>query len=112
MLLGDISLGFGDASSCSAMAAEHFSMAAGTDIRPLLEGLPNDRCQAPHWGYLIEGQLTVTYQDGSQEAATAGDLFYWPPGHTIRAEQDTEFVLFSPQDEHDAVMDQVNSKLG
>ena len=46
------------------------------------------------------------------EKTCTGDMFYWPPFHTIRAEKDTEFVLFSPQHEHGAVMDHVKKKLG
>ena len=30
------------------------SVPAGTDFGPLLKGLPNDRCQSSHWGYVIE----------------------------------------------------------
>ena len=103
---------FGDATGYSVMGAEYFSLAAGTDMAPLLEGLEGDLCQSPHWGYVIEGGLTVTFKDGAEEKTHAGDLFYWPPGHTIRADKDTDFVLFSPQREHTEVIDHVNKKLG
>ena len=69
-------------------------------------------CQAPHWGYLIKGDLTVIYTGGETEDTHAGDMFYWPPGHTVKVNQDTEFVLFSPQHEHTIVFDHINSKLG
>ena len=26
------------------------------DATPLLKGLPDDRCQCPHWGYVINGR--------------------------------------------------------
>ena len=29
------------------------------------KGLPGDRCQCDHWGYLFEGSFRVTYTDGS-----------------------------------------------
>jgi hypothetical protein len=102
---------FGDASGYGAIGGEHFAMAAGTDIAPLLQGLQDDMCQAPHWGYLIEGALTVTFKDGASENVRAGDLFYWPPGHTLRVTADAEFVLFSPQHEHTPVFDHINRKL-
>ncbi len=73
-------LDFGDATGYGKMAAEYFSFGAGTDLAPLLEGLENDLCQSPHWGYMLEGGLTITYTDGSTETASGGDLFYWPPG--------------------------------
>jgi hypothetical protein len=103
---------FGDVAGYGAMGAEYFSLGAGADMAPLLAGLEHDLCHSPHWGYVIEGELTVTYKDGSTETTCTGDMFYWPPFHTIRAEKDTEFVLFSPQHEHGAVMDHVSKKLG
>ena len=51
---------FGDATAYGEIGAEHFKMDAGTDMAPLLQGLENDLCQAPHWGYLIKGDVTVT----------------------------------------------------
>ena len=102
---------FGDASGYGKIGGEYFSMAEGTDIAPLLEGLDGDSCHAPHWGYVIQGRLTVTFQDGAREEVEAEDLFYWPPGHTVRADKDSEFVLFSPQEEHTHVMNHINAKL-
>ena len=57
---------FGSAQGYTNISAEYFSLGAGTDIAPLLKGLEGDACQAPHWGYLAEGALTVTYNDGKQ----------------------------------------------
>ncbi len=56
-------LDFGDATGYGKIAGEYFSLAAGTDITPLLKGLEDDLCQSPHWGYLLEGEVTVTYKD-------------------------------------------------
>jgi hypothetical protein len=102
---------FGDATSYGAMAGEYFSLAAGTDIALLLKGLEDDLCQSPHWGYLIEGEITVTYKDGSQEAVQASDLFYWPPGHSVAVNQDAEIILFSPQQEHCPVVEHLRKQL-
>jgi len=103
---------FGDASNYGAIGGEYFSMAGGTDLAPLLEGLEGDACQSPHWGYVIKGELTVSFSDGSTERTSAGDLFYWPPGHSVRVGEDAELVLFSPQHEHTRVFDHINAKLG
>ena len=32
-----------------------------SDIAPLFVGLPDDRCQCPHWGYVFEGRRRVGY---------------------------------------------------
>lgn len=102
---------FGDSSGYGTIGAEYFTMDAGTDLAPMFEGLEDDACQAPHWGYLIQGEVTVTYTDGSTETVHSGDLFYWPPGHSVRVGESVEMVLFSPQHEHTPVMDHINRKL-
>jgi hypothetical protein len=103
---------FGDPTGYGMISGEYFSLAAGTDISPLLQGLEGDLCQSPHWGYVLQGELTVTYADGSHEVTNSGDLFYWPPGHTVKVGQDAEVILFSPQDEHSEVIDHMLKKMG
>jgi hypothetical protein len=103
--------GFGDATGFGEISGEYFSLAAGTDIAPLLEGLDTDSCHAPHWGYILEGTVVVTYRDGSEETCTAADLFYWPPGHSVRVVADADIILFSPQVEHTTVLDHMADKL-
>ena len=95
---------FGDATGYGKIGAEHFKMDAGTDIAPLLQGLKNDLCQAPIGAYLIKGDLTVTYTDGETEDTHARDMFYWPTGHTVKVNQDAEFVLFRPQQEQTIIL--------
>ena len=102
---------FGDATGYGTISGEYFSLGTGTDISPLLQGLEGDLCQAPHWGYLLQGELTVTYADGTQELTKKGDLFYWPPGHTIKVGEDAEVILFSPQDEHSVVINHMLDKM-
>src|SRR4051794_36436395 len=48
------------------------------DASPLLRGLPDDRCQCPHWGYVIKGRLTFRYAD-HDEVVEAGEAFYVTP---------------------------------
>ena len=102
---------FGDATGYSKMGGEYFSFGAGTDITPLLHGLEGDMCQSPHWGYVLEGVITTTFTGGNQETASKGDLFYWPPGHTVKADEATELILFSPQEEHSLVIDHLLEKI-
>src|SRR3954462_13538051 len=69
------------------------------DATPLLKGLPDDRCQCPHWGYVITGRVTFRYLD-RDEVCDAGDAFYTPPGHIPVAHQPgTLMLLFSPAEE-------------
>ncbi len=89
--------GFGDATGYGKMAGEYFSFGAGTDIAQLLQGLEGNLCHSPHWGYVLEGGITVSYGDGSTELVSAGDLFYVPPGHSVASAHGAEIVLFSPR---------------
>ena len=104
--------GFGDATGYGMISGEYFSLGAGTDIAPLLQGLEGDLCHSPHWGYVLEGEITVTYANGTQEVINSGDLFYWPPGHTVKVGADAEVILFSPQVEHSEVIDHMIDKMG
>jgi hypothetical protein len=97
--------------AAAVLGAEHLDLAAGTDIAPLLQGLEGDLCQAPHWGYVVSGRLTVTYADGRTETCSTGDLVHWPAGHSVRVEEDAEVVLFSPQVEHLHVIDHMLGRL-
>jgi hypothetical protein len=65
------------------------------DATPLFKGLPEDRCQAAHWGYVFKGQITFKYAD-REEVYEAGDAYYAPPGHIPVVEAGTEVVEFSP----------------
>src|SRR5690606_22931840 len=102
---------FGDAAGYGQISGEYFSLGAGTDITPLLQGLEDDLCQSPHWGYVLQGELTVTYASGTDEVINGGDVFYWPPGHTVKVGQDAEVILFSPQHEHSKVIDHMLKKM-
>jgi hypothetical protein len=103
--------GFGDTEGAGTLGGEFFTLAAGTDIAPLLQGLEHDACQAPHWGYVVTGSVVVTYTDGTAEQCSAHDLFHWPPGHSVRVLDDAEVVLFSPQAEHGQVMDHMLARM-
>jgi hypothetical protein len=66
------------------------------DHGPLLKGLPDDRCQCPHWGYVLKGTLTFRFAD-HDEVYAAGDAFYAPPGHVpVHNDPGTEYLQFSP----------------
>ena len=68
------------------------------DLAAMLKGLPGDRCQCPHWGYVFKGKLTWRFAD-HEEVFEAGDAFYVPAGHVPEAEAGSEFVQFSPKEE-------------
>jgi len=89
----------------------HLSLPAGTDFTPLLKGLPGDVCQCPHWGYILSGSITLLYADGTQETNRAGDLYYWPGGHTGWTDDGVVFVEFSPAAELQPVLEHIGTQL-
>ena len=80
------------------------SFPAGTDTEPIFKGLPEDRCQCEHWGYVIKGRLRVRYGD-HEETLKAGDAYYLSPGHLPIFDEDTELVEFSPKGEYQTTME-------
>jgi hypothetical protein len=83
----------------------------GADAAPLLVGLPGNLCQAPHWGYVLKGTIHVTYGDGREERVTAGSVYHWPAGHTVRVDEDYESIEFSPSGPMSEVLAHVSRKL-
>ena len=73
------------------VAFEHFT--DGGDMAPLFRGLPDDRCQTPHWGVVLKGRLTFTYAEG-EDVIEAGEAYYAPPGHTPAADPGTETIEY------------------
>lgn len=71
---------------------------ADADATPIFRGLPDDRCQSPHWGYVLRGRLTLRYAD-HEEVYAEGDAYYAPPGHVPVVTAGTEVVEFSPTEE-------------
>lgn len=86
------------------MVVGYVELPAGADFTPLFKGLPNDACHSPHWGYVIRGAVHIRYVDGTEELSSAGEVFYWPAGHTGWVDEDTAFLDFSPEKEHGEVM--------
>jgi len=84
---------------------------AGTDFSPLLQGLKNNSCHCPHWGYIVQGAVRIIYDDRSEEVVKTGDVFYWPAGHTAIVEEDLKILDFSPEKEFNEVMEHVGKKM-
>jgi len=83
----------------------------GMNADKVLEGLPDNKCPCPHWGYVLKGRMIVKYADGAREELTAGDVYYLPAGHTAEMKDDVAMVEFSPKHEFWQVMAHVNKKM-
>ena len=87
--------------------AMYVTLPGGFDLTPLVEGLPDDRCQAPLWGYMLKGKMRVVYTDGSEETIGAGDLYYMAPGKTVIVEEDAELAQFGPPEAYDETIEAI-----
>ena len=80
------------------------------DLTPFFKGLPDDRCQAAHWGYVIQGRVTFK-SPTAEETFETGDAYYVPPGHTPVLYAGTEVVEFSPTTELQHTLDVVTKNM-
>jgi hypothetical protein len=80
------------------------------DATPLFKGLPDDRCQSPHWGYVVSGKVTFKYAD-LDEVYEGGDAYYAPPGHIPIVTAGTEVIEFSPTEEYGRTMEVLSRNL-
>jgi hypothetical protein len=71
---------------------------ADADLAELFKGLPQDRCQCPHWGVVLKGKLKYTSDDG-ETIIEAGEAYYVGPGHLPYLYAGTEVIEFSPTKE-------------
>lgn len=98
-------------SGYGGMTVAFNELPAGIDFSPFLQGLKNNSCHCPHWGYVIEGELFIKYDNGTEEMLSAGDVFYLPPGHTAIVVKDLKFIEFSPEKELNEVMSHIAKKM-
>jgi hypothetical protein len=81
---------------------------AGFGGPEFFKGLPDDACQAEHWGYIFKGKVKFTYTDGSEDVISAGEAYYAHPGHVYEVLEDAETLEFSPREEMDKTMEWVS----
>jgi hypothetical protein len=84
---------------------------ASANLSPLFQGLPDDRCQLPRWGYVLKGKTSFEFAD-REEVYEAGDAYYVPPGHIPVHHAGAEIIEFSPTDVLGATMVAVMKNMG
>ncbi len=97
--------------SLGGMTAGFNVLPKGINFTPLLEGLENDHCQVPHWGYVVEGAVSIEYEDGTKETFKEGEAFYMKPGHTALVLADLKLVSFSPEEGMHDLSDHLEKKV-
>jgi len=61
----------------------------------MVKGLPDDRCQAPHWGYVFSGKIVVDYGD-LEETIEGGQAYYTRARAQLTFLEDSEALEFTP----------------
>ena len=80
------------------------------DAAPLFKGLPDDRCQSPHWGYVVKGKVTFKFAD-REEDYEGGDAYYAPPGHIPVVTAGTEVIEFSPSEDYERTLEVIGKNM-
>ena len=83
---------------------------AAADPAPLFEGLPDNRCQCEHFGYVLEGELVIRYAD-SEEVIAAGAAYYLPPGHLPLIRSNARTLEFTKTADLNKTMETVNKNV-
>ena len=96
---------------CGSIYTRHIDLPAGTDFTPLFVGLPGDLCPCPHWGQVLEGSISLRYADGRVETCRAGDVYFWPGGHTGWTDTGVVFLEMSPTAEILPVLEHLSQQL-
>ena len=77
------------------MTVAYETYTADADLAQLFKGLPDDMCQASHYGYVITGKVAFRYADGTLDEITTGQSYVATPGHTPILYAGTEVVEFT-----------------
>jgi hypothetical protein len=80
------------------------------DAAAVFRGLPDDRCQCEHLGYVVAGTLTLRYADHA-EVYEAGDAYVAAPGHVPAMAAGTQVVEFTPADDFARTMAVVSANV-
>ncbi len=83
------------------------------DCTPVYKGLPGGVCQCPHYGYVFSGRMRAVYPgtDWPDEVAGAGDVYFFPAGHTVIYDEPSVVLELNPAAALEKLMDHVNGAI-
>jgi hypothetical protein len=83
---------------------------ADSDPAPLFVGLPDDRCQCTHLGYVLTGKVVFRYAD-HDETVEAGETYVATPGHLPLMFAGTQLVEFTRTEELHRTVEVITTNL-
>lgn len=94
----------------SGMTVAYEQASDAVDPTPLFAALPDGRCQCPHWGYVLEGEITFRYAD-HDEVVSAGEVYYAAPGHVPLVKRSAAIIELSRTEQLQATLEAVQAAL-
>jgi hypothetical protein len=90
-----------------------FTVAPPVDCEFLGEGLPGGVCPCPHYGYVLKGRMRSRWPgtDWPDEVASAGEVYFFPAGHILSYEEDSEVLELNPAYALTTIMDHTEKVL-
>ena len=81
------------------------------DHTAIYEGLPGGVCPCPHYGYVFKGRIRSRYPgtDWPDEVASAGEAYFFPAGHVLSYEEETEALELNPAAALQTLMDHIEA---
>jgi len=92
------------------MMVEAGSFRQDIDVTALFKGLPDDRCQCPHWGFVVKGTMHYRFAD-HDEVYQQGEVYYVAPGHLPIFEAGAEYIELSPAEAFAKTMEVVERNM-
>ena len=88
-----------------------YTTTGAADHTPVYQGLPGGVCPCPHYGYVFTGRIRCHYPgtDWPDEIATAGDAYFFPAGHVLIYEEQTEALELNPAAALQTLMDHIEA---
>ncbi|BBX04886.1 hypothetical protein BST36_09005 [Mycolicibacterium moriokaense] len=81
------------------------------DHTPVYQGLPGGVCPVPHYGYVFTGRIRCRFpgSDWPDEVASTGEAYFFPAGHVLIYEEETEALELNPAAALQTLMDHIES---
>ena len=77
----------------------------------VLRGLPDDRCQCPHWGVVTSGSMSVHYRRPRRDREHRRRLLHAARPRTDLRGRTRQLIMFSPTEELKATNEAIERNL-
>ncbi len=88
-----------------------YTVTGAGDHTAVYQGLPGGVCPVPHYGYVFTGRIRCRFPDSDwpDEVASTGEAYFFPAGHVLIYEEETEALELNPAAALQTLMDHIES---